>query len=173
MAMVEETQPTGPGEAAERAPGPFSPYKPEQGRYARLTAFWSLLFLGAYGAYRLRLGLDGVSGGTGDWMRATLGGDVPVLGWRLSPSLLISVGIFLVFWAWLFWYLNRPKAADLLIETEGELKKVTWPGFGEAVDASLVVIGTVVLLAGFVAAADFFLGRLTNFLLFGQRIYGG
>jgi len=50
---------------------------------------------------------------------------------------------------------NRPATADFLIETESELKnKVTWPSRKEEVNASIVVIVTVLLLSGFVFGID-------------------
>ena len=67
------------------------------------------------------------------------------------------------------WFLNRtletPKNADLLIETENELRKVTWPTLDETVDGSVVVIVVVVFLMTFMAGADYFLGELFKRIL--------
>jgi preprotein translocase SecE subunit len=54
--------------------------------------------------------------------------------------------------------LETPKRADLLIETEHELRKVSWPTLDEAVDGSIVVVVVVLFLMGFMAVADYVLG---------------
>lgn len=146
------------------ARGPLSSYKPEQGRLVRLSAFWALLFVAGYGAFRLRRTLDGYESLAKPF--DAMGGEIPILGWTLNSSLLVALGFFAVCWLALFWFLNRPKSADMLIETEGELKKVTWPTFSEAVDSTIVVIFVVVVLLFFVMLADFSLGKIVDYLLF-------
>lgn len=49
---------------------------------------------------------------------------------------------------------SSPRVADFLIETEGEMKKVSWPGKSEVVGATGVVIITVLLLGVFLFASD-------------------
>ncbi|MHC4894808.1 MAG: preprotein translocase subunit SecE [Planctomycetota bacterium] len=51
-------------------------------------------------------------------------------------------------------YLNKTETVDALIDTEAELKKVTWPTFNETVNASLVVVGFVVALTGYLWLSD-------------------
>ncbi len=46
-----------------------------------------------------------------------------------------------------FHYLNKPVVVDFLVATESEMKKVSWPGKAELWGSTLVVIGTVVILA--------------------------
>ena len=46
----------------------------------------------------------------------------------------------------LYSWLERPKSADLLIETEQELRKVSWPTRDESINATGVVILVSVLL---------------------------
>jgi len=52
------------------------------------------------------------------------------------------------------YYLNKPKAADFLIATESEMKKVAWSSKAELVGSTIVVIVTVFLLAVFIYFAD-------------------
>lgn len=138
-------------------------YKKDQGRLARMVAFWSLAILLFYGCTRLH-GLLTTKQGLGD----AIGGiTIPVLGLDLSPALLIAgavlaAGLFL---------LNRwqqsPKIAETLIETESELKKVTWPTVPEAINASIVVLVTVLFLMAFLAGSDWILGRAFSKWLIG------
>lgn len=162
--MSEEIKTAGAAEAPSVSRGVLTGYKPEQGRIVRQAAFWTLLFIAAYGAYRLRLTLDGWDSLSQPF--EAMGGELPILGWTLNASLLIALGVFVGTWVGLAWFLNRPKSADMLIETEGELKKVTWPTFTEAMDSTIVVIFVVLVLLAFVMAADWVLGNAVDYLLF-------
>ena len=76
----------------------------------------------------------------------------------LEGPLLIGA---LVLGVWLF---NRPHTADFIIDTENELKnKVTWPSRREEVNASLVVVVTVIIMLVFIFAID-------SALIFGQKL---
>ena len=139
-------------------------YKADQGRMARMTVFWTVAILVFYGCTSLHATLQ-----TFGSLAAPLGGleRVPVLGVVPNAALLISalvlgLGLFL-----LHRWEQAPKNADLLIETEQELRKVTWPTVDEAVDSSLVVMATVVFLMTFLAGADWFLGEVARRILIG------
>ena len=81
---------------------------------------------------------------------------------------ILIVTVVLAGGLWLLYrFLEQPRQADLLIETESELNKVTWPTMPEAVNSSLVVLGTVIFLMVFLAGADWILGRWTMYLLTG------
>lgn len=140
-------------------------YKKDQGRYARLAAFWVLAVLVFYGSTSLHTTLSSAFAGK---LATPIGGlVVPVFGIKLSPAFLIAaavcgVGIWL-----LFRWLEKPKTADLLIETESELKKVTWPTTPEVVNSSIVVVVCVLFLMAYLAGADWVLARITSRWLFG------
>jgi preprotein translocase SecE subunit len=138
-------------------------YRKDQGRYARMAAFWTLAILLLYGSLQLRTELTSIfPKSLGHVFGADEQGEgglrIPILGVDVSAALLIAVltaGLGL-------WFLNRwletPKRADLLIETEHELRKVSWPTLDEAVDGSIVVVVVVLFLMGFMAVADYVLG---------------
>lgn len=70
--------------------------------------------------------------------------------WLIEGTLLIGA---VVFGVWLF---NHESTVDFLIDTESELKnKVTWPSKEDEVNASVVVVVTVVLLMIFIVSVDF------------------
>ena len=81
---------------------------------------------------------------------------------RLFPALALFLVVVFGIHAWL----ERPKNADLLIETEIELRKVTWPTSQEVFSSSLVVVVCVILLMAFLAGADWFLARVVSPVLF-------
>jgi len=48
-------------------------------------------------------------------------------------------------------------------ETMEELRKATWPDWAELRDSTVLVILTVIILGGYIAVVDFFLGQLITF----------
>ena len=141
-------------------------YKKTQGRMVRMAAFWSLAVLIFYGCTSLRRELSSFFP---DSLGAPIAGiRIPVLGMDLSPALLVA-GLVLGVSIWLLHrFLDRPERADLLIETEAELKKVTWPTFDEAMHGSAVVIFCVLFLMFYLAGADWFIGNIARLILLGR-----
>jgi preprotein translocase SecE subunit len=136
-------------------------YKPDQGRYTRGVALGLLICLAYYGAVTLFQFL------AWDWFRKELGFTVPVLEVPTTPGLLIAVVAFLAM-AWgLRYAVNHPKLADLLIDTEGELKRVTWPSWPDTWTGSIVVVITVVAMLAILASFDFALNRIFSRVVFG------
>ena len=127
-------------------------YRPDQGVYARGTAFWSLLIFAYLAGNRFYYWTQG----WGDWPNHLIVKErVAVLGIHLTPAWLMGVGLFLGLLGAIWAVVNHPKLADLLIDTEQEMRKVTWPSFEDCKKSSLVVIGCVVFLLGFLFVADF------------------
>jgi len=143
-------------------------YKADQGRIVRLVAFWALALLIFYGCVSLKTSLETWNWSSGT-SKALLAGmpRLPVLGWNFNAALLIAGLVFATSIWLLYRWQNSPKVADLLIDTESELGKVTWPTMSDAVNSSLVVMGVVVFLMAFMAGADILLGWWTKSLLIG------
>lgn len=140
-------------------------YRKDQGRMARMATFWSLAILLAYGCVRMR-------GELSAWQPNTLGSSIgglrlPIVGLELSPALLAALAVFGLGMFFLHRYLETPKQADLLIETESELRKVSWPTLDETIDGSIVVVVVVVFLMAFMAGADFVLGQFFSRIILG------
>jgi len=147
--------------------GNGTPYRGDQGRLARLAVFWALAILLFYGCVSLYRTLSPAFGGAlAKPFTASLK-SIPVLGLPLNPALLITAVVLVGAWYGLFRWQQTPKVADLLIETEAELRKVTWPTVPEAVNSSIVVIVCVIFLMAFLAGADWLLGRWTTLILTG------
>jgi preprotein translocase SecE subunit len=159
---VEGDAPLAPGHAAPR--GLFSAYREDQGRHMRMGAFWATVFFLGFGC---RFAHDVMV----QWasLREPLGGvRLPVVGVNLSPAFLSTFVVFLAGVAVIHRWQQRPRVADLLIDTETELKKVTWPKGQDVWNASLVVMVSVVLLGAFLALSDAFLFRLMRALILGR-----
>ena len=130
-----------------------------------MAAFWSLAILLVYGCMSLHTQL-GVSFGSA--VTDSVLGDVkkiPLLGVVPNISLLVSLGVLLSGLWFLNRWLNKPNNADLLIETEHELRKVTWPTLDETINGSVLVIGCVLFLMAFMAGADYILAILSKKVL--------
>ena len=113
----------------------FSPgvYKRNQGRIARqvtCAVLWVLVLLGAW-----RLNQHWISESN--------------LYRYLIPGILIAVGMWISYRV-----VNMSSFADFLISVEGEMAKVSWPNRTELVRSSIVVILTIVVLAGILFTYD-------------------
>ena len=138
-------------------------YKKDQGRMARMAAYWSLAILMFYGCHSLHGELNGRVASLKDDL---IGAPIPVLGLTVNGAFLISATLLGLGLYLLHRWQESPKVADLLIETETELRKVTWPTLPEAINASIVVLITVAIMMVFLAGSDWVLGKaFTRFLL--------
>lgn len=124
-------------------------YKKDQGRYARMFAFWCLALLLMYGCLGgLVVFLRKVIGESEVWIEAMpLLGDVDVA--KVIALVVLVVGGFVT-----HRLLNRPKAADMLIETEAELRRVTWPRFSETWVGTVAVLVTVMVMLFYLFGVD-------------------
>ena len=140
-------------------------YKHDQGRMARMAAFWTLAALLFYGCAALRSELaarfDALE-------RPLIPGlpEIPPLGIDFNAAFLIAALLFGTGVWLLYRWIETPKNADLLIETEAELRKVTWPTGKEVVNSSVVVVVSVLFLMAFLAGADMLLARIAR-VIFG------
>lgn len=138
-------------------------YKEDQGRHARMAAFWTLTLLVLFGCHFLFEQLVQF-----DAMQEPVGGvRIPVVGVDLSPAFLVAAMLFGTGAYFVHRWQAKPKVADLLIDTEDELKKVTWPTLEEVVNSSIVVVMFVVFIGAYLALADYLLNRVIQTLLRG------
>ena len=141
-------------------------YKKDQGRMVRMAAFWSLALLLFYGCMSLHTTLVVAWPGLKGSFFANLQ-TIPIIGVTPNGALVITaIALGLGLYVLNSWQ-QKEKNAELLIETENELRKVTWPSSDEAMDGSLVVIICVVFLMAFMAGADWVLGRIAQRILLG------
>jgi preprotein translocase subunit SecE len=116
-------------------------YKKGQGYYTRLGTAIGTFAISALACMALYNTLEGLSlddANLKSWIQA----GVPavlfvVLGWVI------------------FKLVNMPRLADFMIQTEGEMKKVSWSSKKEIIASTKIVIVTVVILAIILAMVDF------------------
>ena len=139
-------------------------YRPGDGKITRTVFLSVLMILGVYSAYSWY-----------NWREAS---------WTYLPSLgthqltwgEVGAGLILVAFmvgSYLVCFANR-KAGDFLIETEIEMRKVTWPTWKpwlspktELWGATYVVIVLMLVIAGFIALVDVALQMIAQLIFYG------
>ena len=128
-----------------------------------MVSFWGLFLLSAYGllggfVHVLNGWLARFEVDTTPWTKVPILGDFGI-GTASSLGLQLLVGFMI------YRFLNRPKVADVLIETESELRKVVWPSWADTWAGTMAVIVTVAILLTYLAVADRFYIWFFTFIL--------
>ena len=121
----------------------FKIYKVAQGRYTRSLTFAGAMLVAVSGAYVLSGKLYDVG---------------PYMRYGIPSMVVVLIGLVT------FWMVNRPRSADFLIATEGEMKKVAWSGKKEVIGSTKVVIVTTVMIALLLFGVDIIFGALFRIL---------
>ena len=124
----------------------FKIYKVAQGRYTRSLTFAGAMLVAVSGAYVLSGKLYDVG---------------PYMRYGIPSMVVVLIGLVT------FWMVNRPRSADFLIATEGEMKKVAWSGKKEVIGSTKVVIVTTVMIALLLFGVDILFGAI--FRIIGMR----
>lgn len=116
-----------------------------------MVAFWALMTVFAYGCFH--------GGGLVDVLEGWFGPQEPLIDpfpvlKTLKVTTLVVIGVLGVLAYAVHHFLNRPKIADTLIDTEQELQKVTWPTWGEAWHGTMAVTVMVFILFLFLTLVD-------------------
>jgi preprotein translocase SecE subunit len=127
-------------------------YKKGQGKTARLTAYVLLGLLVLFGAYRLHATFNRPGEGV-------LVEGLPLLG-ALTLMKVFAALAFLGGMLALHVVLNRAAVTDLLIDTEQEMRKVSWPSWAEVKSATLVVVLVTFVMGMMLFGFDWLLQRL-------------
>ena len=148
-------------------------YKKGQGVLVRRVAFWGLAVLILWGGQALYT----FSINTFDFMKILIledgpGYTLPVLNQKFNVAFVICWAITIAALVGVHAALNRQRSADFLVDTDSELKKVTWPTWKEGWNSSIIVIVFVAFLTVFLVASDWGLSRIFDFV-FSIRSNGG
>ncbi|BBM85568.1 preprotein translocase subunit SecE [Candidatus Uabimicrobium amorphum] len=130
-------------------------YKKKQGQVVRWTAFLTFVALWLFATYRC-------FGSFPEWEWTSTvymeGIVIPLIDYSLpvvTPKLLVSLGIglLLIIMSAYFCFLSQ-RTSDFLIDTESEMRKVSWPTMKEVVKSSTVVIIAIIILALYLFVVD-------------------
>lgn len=126
-------------------------YRPEEGTKVRGTMTFFIGAIVFYGIYSLYYWL------AGGWWSQKIPGLEDALGteFSLDYRLLIVLPIFIAGVVGLYYLYNHKRWADFLVETEAEIKKVSWAGRRQVINESMVVVATVLVLSIYIFSVDF------------------
>jgi preprotein translocase SecE subunit len=143
--------------AMKKLGGRLAVAKPGQGRSARILAYAGIGSMALFGAYSLYWVPPVASSWWADLLPAA-----SLMGkeFHLKPMLFPAAAVFLTVMTVAHLLLNREGWADFLIETEGEVRKVSWPARKEYLGSSFVVVLLVALVSVFLYLVDEGLSRL-------------
>jgi preprotein translocase SecE subunit len=140
--------------------------KPGQGRWSRLAAYVGFGVIALFAAVALHrlpsLGSKWYLGEKGLASVGFLGTD-----FALRPVFFPATALFLGSMLAFHVFVNRPKAAEFLVETQGEMKRVSWPTRREWIGSTIVVLVLVAILSMFLFGVDQVLSPLMRDLRIG------
>ncbi len=144
-------------------------YKKGQGIYSRIVVGIALGVLGLYASISLHNALLDLPNVAQNVM-------VPLVGVGLTWGLICSFALFAVLGFLIYIFVAgmetgvRPldssgkRVVEFLIETQGELQKVSWPTKYELVGSTAVVIISVVVIGVFVLGVDWFVSLIMEYI---------
>jgi preprotein translocase SecE subunit len=131
-------------------------YKKGQGTIARASAYLIGTLLIGFGAFRLFAWVN-VPG------QGVLTSDLPVIG-ALTISKVVAFFVGALGVLGLHSLLNRPKSVDMLIETEAEMRRVSWPTLKQVWNATLVVAFVTLVLAVTMSGLDLVIRQVLHLM---------
>ena len=137
-------------------------YKSGQGSFARLSVNVGVLMALFLGCMELYSWIQDPKDAS--LIPSEVFSDLPLLGVPLSWKFLLCAALFFSLHWLLRRWITKPAAVDALIETEMEMKKVSWPTGPEARTATWVVILVTLLLTASLAFFDIALVSIFNFV---------
>ena len=93
------------------------------------------------------------------------GAPMLLLGRRIYAAHIVGLAVMIAGIAGVYFAVNSHRAADFLIETEEELRKVSWSSKRELFGSTVVVIVAVAMLAAYLFAVDQILGSVFKLIL--------
>ena len=133
--------------------------KPRQGTWARLSAYvgvGAMAFFAGVTFFRMPAYMSGWYGGPTGIAQVELFGKMFTLRPVFFPATALVLGLMIGFHL----FVNRPKSAEFLIETQGEMRKVSWPARKEWIGSTMVVLVLVAILSTFLYIVDEGLSKL-------------
>jgi preprotein translocase SecE subunit len=140
----------------------MEPQKAGQGSLTRLITWTVLILAAALGCVELYAWIQSTRDQPlvpGEWFR-----HLPLVGVPFSWKFLICLALFVGLLALIRWAMAKPSMATTLVETELEMKKISWPTRQESLNAMWVVVFVTIVLTGTLAAFDGALHLLLKFI---------
>ncbi|MCX7703928.1 MAG: preprotein translocase subunit SecE [Planctomycetota bacterium] len=134
-------------------------YRSGQGKWARLVAAGGSMALVIFGCWTLYNYLMGFPS-----LRKLEIGTIPGVEVVVNLPFLVAAVLFCTLGLFIYYFLgHHKKVCDFLIETELEIKKVSWPSGSEVLGSSLIVIVAVVVFSLFAMLCDVVIAFVMRF----------
>ena len=137
-------------------------YKKGQANLTRISAAVIAVLLLGWGCYSLFGGIYF----EGTWTSRALV-SIPGVGLAVTWAFMIALAVFVAGSIIAFRVMNRPNLVDLFIDTEVEMKKVSWPTRAEAWNSAMIVIVVTLVITAMLALFDLLLNQFFR-LVFGE-----
>lgn len=140
----------------------MEPQKAGQGTLTRLVTWMVLILAVALGCVELYAWIQSPVDQplvAGAWFRRLPFVAVP-LSWKFLLCSVLGVGLLMG----VRWSMHRPSMSTTLVETELEMKKISWPTKQESFNAMWVVVFVTVVLTATLAAFDGALHLILRFI---------
>jgi len=140
----------------------MEPQKAGQGSLTRLITWTVLILAVALGCRELYAWIQSPKDQPlvpGEWFR-----HLPLLAVPFSLKFLICLVLFVGLIFSVRWIMHRPSMATTLVETELEMKKISWPTRQESFNAMWVVVFVTLVLTVTLASFDGALHILLRFI---------
>jgi preprotein translocase subunit SecE len=131
----------------------FNFYRPEDGHRARAVIGIAIAVITLYGCHAL---WDWLPKGTEDFWGKHLF-DLGDEQFTVNPAVALALFLAVSSLIAVFKLVNYPRFVDFLIDTENELKKVSWASRRQVISESVVVLSTVILIGAYVFLVDMLL----------------
>ncbi len=129
-------------------------YKKGQGRIVRWSSFVALLLMVLFGCVTVY----SIPPTDSWWYQIEFQARIFAQDIIIRRMIFICLPVFIVGATAVFWFLNRAKVVDFLIETEGELRKVSWPQRKEWVNSTAAVLIVIVFVTLFLMVVIYLVG---------------
>lgn len=146
----------------------FKYYKKGQGKIVRLSSGIALTLLALFGCISLytfvpQFNIEETPPPPTFW--GTTITQIPFFELTINYGLIVSMGLFLILILLIYLLIiNKPSTADFMVETEIEMKKVSWPSKQEHTSSTIAVIISVFLIGVFLMIADSFFSQIMKFI---------
>lgn len=146
----------------------FKYYKKGQGKIVRLSSGIALALLALFGCISLytfvpQFNIEETPPPPTFWGTAIT--QIPFFELTINYGLIVSISFFLILILLIYLLIiNKPSTADFLVETEIEMKKVSWPSKQEHTNSTIAVIISVLLIGIFLMVADSVFSQLMKFI---------
>jgi preprotein translocase subunit SecE len=128
--------------------------KPGQGYWVRTVGYASFGVMGAFAAISLHGSLYQALPSASDYLQTLW--STSIIGYEvtLRPIFFPSIATGLLLLMAYHFFMNRAKWVDFLIETQSEVRRVSWPARKEWVGSSIVVVIVVAFISVFLYLVD-------------------